>query len=180
MGNLAHLRQLLKNDIVSMTKASTQLGSIAPGLPDLSALPALSRSALRHLWRALFNSPMPAKASRQLLIYCLAYRMQQNAYGALSAAMRQRLRILAQPLAREQGRAKPAAIRLAPGTRLIRQWRAQRHEVTVLEHGFAYRGYHYGSLSAIARVISGCHCSGPRFFGLRPAAPATLERGAES
>jgi hypothetical protein len=163
-----------------MTQASAQLGSIAPGLPDLSALPALSRSALRHLWRALFNSAMPAKASRELLIYCLAHRMQQNAYGALSATARQRLRTLAQPVAREQGRAKPAAVRLAPGTRLIRQWREQRHEVTVLEHGFAYRGHHYGSLSAIARVISGTHCSGPRFFGLKPPAQAAVARGAES
>jgi hypothetical protein len=66
---------------------------------------------------------------------------------------------------------------LAPGTRLIRQWREQRHEVTVLEHGFAYRGGHYRSLSAIARVICGSHCSGPRFFGLTPASPAALERG---
>jgi Protein of unknown function (DUF2924) len=49
---------------------------------------------------------------------------------------------------------------------LIRQWREQRHEVTVLENGYAYRGGRYPSLSAIARLISGTHCSGPRFFGL--------------
>jgi Protein of unknown function (DUF2924) len=160
-----------------MTLASSQLGSITTGMPDLSALPALQRSALGQWWRALFNTPMPAKASGQLLIYCLAYRMQQNAYGGLSGMARQRLRTLAQPLA-ERGRAKPAAIRPPPGTRLIRQWREQRHEVSVLEQGFAYRGHHYASLSAIARVISGSHCSGPRFFGLRPAAPAAADRGA--
>jgi hypothetical protein len=163
-----------------MAQASSQLGSFAHGLPDLSALPALPRSALGHLWRVLLDCAMPAKASRQLVIYCLAYRMQQNAYGALSAAARQRLRTLAQPLAPEQGRAKRAAISLAPGTRLIRQWRDQRHEVTVLEQGFAYRGNHYASLSAIARVISGSHCSGPRFFGLKPASPARRQRGAET
>jgi Protein of unknown function (DUF2924) len=122
---------------------------------------------------------MPGKASRGLVIYCLAYRLQQNAYGGLSATARQRLRSLALPLAPEHGSAKPARVRLAPGTRLIRQWRAQRHEVTVLEHGFAYRGGHYRSLSAIARVISGCHCSGPRFFGLKPASPS-VARGAAS
>jgi hypothetical protein len=94
--------------------------------------------------------------------------------------VRQRLRTIAQPLAPEHRRAKRAVVRLAPGTRLIRQWREQRHEVTVLERGFAYRGHHYGSLSAIARLISGTHCSGPRFFGLKPASQAALERGAES
>ena len=163
-----------------MTLASSQSSSITTGVPDLAALPALKRSALRQWWRTLFNSPMPAKASRPLLIYCLAYRIQQNAYGGLSATARRRLRTLAQPLAPEHGLAKPAAVRLAPGTRLVRQWREQRHEVTVLEQGFAYRGHRYRSLSAIARVISGSHCSGPRFFGLSPASPAAVTRGAES
>lgn len=144
----------------------------------VQTLPTLKRSALRQLWGALFNSPMPAKASRELLIYCLAYRIQQKAYGGLSATAQQRLRSIAKPRTPELGPAKRPAVRLAPGTRLIRQWREQRHEVTVLEHGFAYRGHHYGSLSAIARVICGSHCSGPRFFGLTPASPAALERGA--
>jgi hypothetical protein len=161
-----------------MTKASSQLGSITIGTADLPALSTLKRSAIQPLWRALFNAPVPAKASRELLIYCLAYRIQQNAHGGLSATARQRLRTLAQPLAPEHGRAKLAPVRLAPCTRLIRQWCEQRHEVTVLERGFAYRGRHYGSLSAIARVISGSHCSGPRFFGVRPASQAAMERGA--
>ena len=176
--NVPHVLQSLKDDATPMTLASSPLGSITTGVPDLPALPTLKRSALRQVWHALFNAPMPAKASRQLLIYCLAYRIQQNAYGGLSAAARRRLRATAQQLAPEHGRAKPAPVRLAPGTRLIRQWREQRHEVTVLERGFAYRGRHYGSLSAIARVISGTHCSGPRFFGLRPASQGALARGA--
>jgi hypothetical protein len=107
-----------------------------------------------------------------LLIGCLAYRIQENAYGGLSAAARTRLRTIAQQLAAGAAVSKPIAPRLAPGTRLIRQWREQRHEVTVLERGFTYRGSHYASLSAVARVISGMHCSGPRFFGLKPRATA--------
>jgi hypothetical protein len=63
---------------------------------------------------------------------------------------------------------------LVPGTRLIRQWRGQRHEVRVLERGYLYGGTRYASLSAIACLISGTHCSGPRFFGLAPG--STLPR----
>jgi hypothetical protein len=34
----------------------------------------------------------------------------------------------------------------------MRQWGEQRHEVTVLERGYAYRGSRYASRSAIARL----------------------------
>jgi Protein of unknown function (DUF2924) len=106
--------------------------------------------------------------SKSLLIYGLAYRMQESTYGGLSAVSRRRLRNMAQKLAAQAQAPKSIAAPIAPGTRLIRQWREERHEVTVLEKGYAYRGSRYTSLSAIARVISGTHGSGPRFFGLKP------------
>ena len=137
----------------------------AVSVVNLTALAALDRASLQQLWRELWERPAPPKASRSLLLYGLAYRLQERTYGGLSAASRRRLFVnIAQKLESPAG--QPA--RLAPGTRLIRQWRAQRHEVTVLETGYAYRGSRYASLSAIARLISGTHCSGPRFFGLKP------------
>ena len=142
------------------------IGPAALSAGNLQALAALDRASLRHLWRELFGSVAPSKASHSLLIYCLAYRMQENAYGGLSAGTRMRLRNIAQQLTSDSAAPSSIAARIPPGTRLIRQWRAQRHEVTVLEKGYAYRGSRYTSLSAIARLISGTHCSGPRFFGL--------------
>jgi hypothetical protein len=52
-----------------------------------------------------------------------------------------------------------------PGTRLIREWRGQTHEVTVLDEGYEWQGVRYRSLSPIARAITGSRWSGPRFFG---------------
>jgi hypothetical protein len=52
------------------------------------------------------------------------------------------------------------------GTRLIRQWHGEVHEVAVLDGGISYRGQRYRSLSQVARAITGVHWSGPRFFGL--------------
>ncbi len=57
--------------------------------------------------------------------------------------------------------------RIKLGTRLIRQWQGETHEVTAIDAGFAYRGKHYLSLSEIARLITGTRWSGPVFFGLR-------------
>ena len=41
------------------------------------------------------------------------------------------------------------------------------HRVTVLEKGFEYRDEEYGSLSQVARRITGSRWSGPAFFGLK-------------
>jgi hypothetical protein len=53
------------------------------------------------------------------------------------------------------------------GTRLIREWHGQRHEVTVIAGGYEYQGRRYRSLTAIAKLITGNHWNGPNFFGLR-------------
>ena len=58
------------------------------------------------------------------------------------------------------------AVRLQPGTRLLRDWHGQRHEVVVLEEGSQYDGKTFRSLSAVARAITGSYWSGNRYFGL--------------
>ena len=54
-----------------------------------------------------------------------------------------------------------------PGTRLLREWRGNTHEVILLEDGVLYDGTHFRSLSEVARTITGARWSGPRFFGLK-------------
>ena len=54
-----------------------------------------------------------------------------------------------------------------PGTRLARDYAGKRHEVVMLEEGVLYDGETYGSLSEVARAITGQRWNGPRFFGLR-------------
>lgn len=60
---------------------------------------------------------------------------------------------------------------LPPGSRLIREWRGETHEVIVQSDGtLLWRGKAWKSLSVIARTITGAAWSGPRFFG-------TLDKG---
>ena len=61
--------------------------------------------------------------------------------------------------------APPSTIK--PGTRLLREWQGVTHEVIVLDDGVRYRGETWGSLSAVAREITGTRWSGPLFFGLK-------------
>ena len=56
---------------------------------------------------------------------------------------------------------------LRPGCVLVREHEGILHEVTVTADGFAWNGRCFGSLSEVARAITGTNWNGPRFFGLR-------------
>lgn len=58
-------------------------------------------------------------------------------------------------------------IGLMAGVRLVRAWRGERVSVIVRENGFEYNGTVYGSLSAIAREVTGINRNGWTFFGLK-------------
>ncbi len=53
-----------------------------------------------------------------------------------------------------------------PGTVLLRKYKDQSIAVTVLENGFEWEGREYGSLSAVAKAVTGSHLNGVRFFHL--------------
>jgi hypothetical protein len=94
----------------------------------------------------------------------------------LNAATRKRLHKLAGLLENNPNSACFDAQRIKPGTRLIREWRGDIHEVVVTDKGFAFRGKRYRSLSQIARAITGTRWSGPLFFGLKSAATKVQDR----
>ncbi len=142
---------------------------IRPLTKRLTELETLSRSELQARWQRAFGRPAPNRASHDLLQRALAYDLQQQAEGGLSKAALRRLTRLAGPSGNGSGPPRPAPPRPRPGTRFIREWRGEVHQVTVLDAGFGYRGENYASLSQIAREITGTRWSGPLFFGLRKA-----------
>ena len=139
--------------------------------PDLEAqlgkLPSLQTDKLRQLWRDLFQNPPHPRLRRELLVPILAYRLQEKALGGLKPSTSRRLQAIAEESL--SGKRNPEISKFAPrpGTHRVRQWQGKLHEVTTLESGFLYDGQKYGSLSEIARVITGTRWSGPAFFGLK-------------
>jgi hypothetical protein len=120
--------------------------------------------ALRAEWRRLFGSD-PPRLSRDLLGRALAYRVQERALGGLSRASLKRLRELAENPEGLGPQPDPAPS-LRPGAKLVREWHGRTHIVIVTDTGFDYAGSSYKSLTQIAKLITGAHWSGPRFFGL--------------
>ena len=134
----------------------------------LDSLPRVSHAQLRSLWAEVFGRPLDSPLKKDMLIKCLAYRLQEQAHGGLRPSTVKRLEHLLRSLV--EGERMPASMdvpRFKPGTRLMREWQGKTFEVTVLDQGYAYRGECYASLSEIARAITGARWSGPRFFGLK-------------
>ncbi len=97
----------------------------------------------------------------------LAYRLQEKALGGLKPSTAKRLRALAEEPMNGKKSADSPMLRPKSGTRFVREWQGQLHEVSVLDTGLEYNGHTYRSLSEIAREITGTRWSGPAFFGLR-------------
>lgn len=132
-------------------------------------LPTLSRDRLAELWLENFDRPAAKELRKELMLPVLAFRIQERVYGGLKPEVRDRLREIAATL-RPENR-KPGRSQLKPGTRLLREWKGETHEVILAKDGYLYRGEQYKSLSQIASKITGTHWSGPAFFGTRPKRP---------
>lgn len=130
----------------------------------LNGLATLSPAELRAEWRRVYRAPAPA-LSPDLLARGIAYRLQERVFGGLPPAVERQL------LRRTSGDAPPSPTSpdtmLRPGTRLVRSWNGETHQVVVREDGYQLGERVYASLSAVAFEITGTRWSGPRFFGLK-------------
>lgn len=139
---------------------------------QLAALEDLDIAALRQKWREFYPGQAPGLMSRELLRLAIGYKLQEQVFGGLSR--RTQLGLAAFAAGPKAARVRTASIPKS-GTKFIREWRGTVHEVLTLEDGqFAYRGKIYKSLTVIAKLITGTHQSGPRFFGLRKSGDAKL------
>jgi hypothetical protein len=142
---------------------------------NLQAIERMDYATLREEWRRLYRAQAPKRVSRNLLMLGVAWKIQERAYGGLSAMAKRRLAELAKALERGGDVTRDRVARLRPGATLVREWRGKSHKVIVLEEGFEWNGTRWRSLSVIAREITGGHWSGPRFFGLAEGAMKLAE-----
>ena len=137
----------------------------------VEALADLSIADLRQAWSAAWCAPPPKGARRRLLMLGIAWKWQAELHGGYSRSAERRLAML-EAAFRQNGAPKangqrPSQKCLRPGSRLIRVWKAEQHEVEVTETGYLWRGQSWTSLSSVASEITGTRRNGPAFFGLR-------------
>ena len=138
--------------------------------PDVEAqvqrIASMRIAELRPLYIETFRTNPPKAFGPDLLRRSIAYRIQEKAYGGLDKATSRLLKKLVAEYAKNPGKLVLPR-RIKAGTTLVRKWKGQRYQVTVMEKGSAYEGKVYDSLSEIARRVTGVRWNGPRFFGLR-------------
>ena len=134
---------------------------------QIAALPTLNKAQLLAVWAENFSKDPPPQLRKELLVPVLAYRMQEREFGGLSHAAKRRLREVAASLRTDKPSQERPDSAPQTGTRLLRVWRGETHEVIATGSGYEYRGQTYSSLSKIAREITGTRWSGPLFFGVR-------------
>ena len=155
---------------------------------EIAALPRLRVSELRARFAVVFGEPTPSH-NKVWLVKRIAWRLQALAEGDLSERARRRaaelvadadVRLSAPPgpTATSDRASNTATFRVLaddrlprPGTILTRRYKSRTLQVEVLDHGFAYDGQVYRSLSAVAKAVTGSHCSGHFFFGLTEKGP---------
>ena len=153
---------------------------------ELAALKQMTVGELRTKYAEVFGETTNAK-HKQWLVRRIIWRQQALAEGDLSQRARQRAAELANDadlrttipkiIPVSAPAAKPAAtsvLQLAsdnrlpiPGSSITKRYKDRLLEVSVLGDGFEFDGEYYKTLSAVAKHISGSHCNGYHFFGLR-------------
>jgi hypothetical protein len=128
----------------------------------LQTLDSCDRDELLRHWKQFYTESPPAFLSKPLLVKAIAYRLQENQHGGLSASAK---RLLFKAAENPSTITKPLA-NISPGTRLVREWHGKVYEVIVAHDGVLLDGMHLRSLSEAAYRITGSKWSGPRFFGL--------------
>ena len=152
-------------------------------LSIVANLEGLDLNGLRRQWRAHLGGEAPAHLSRWLLMKVLAYRLQSDAFGDLGKSIRRILRSgtedgVGAPFDRRAPQTREG-LGLKAGALLVREWNGRLERVMILEEGFAWNGQTFGSLSQIAKAMTGTTWNGHRFFGLRQGKTPAADAGAD-
>ena len=145
------------------------------GSLDLAEIAAADAPELRRLWEARRGSPPPPTLSARLMRLALAWDIQAAEQAGEPPAVRRQWQAVMRR--RSDGLNAAAAVdelampAAATGTRLLKSWGGELHELIMQDDGVLWNGRTYASLSAVARAMTGTPRNGPKFFGLREGAP---------
>lgn len=135
---------------------------------DIESLKKLSTNELKGLWEKLFKSEAPKHLNKSYLRKTVAW---QQEFGGLPTHVQKQIDNLVDKYSKtksinQKDIKKIQKFEVTAGTKFIREFKGEKHEVTALSIGFKYNNKTYKSLSAIANEITGTRWNGKKFFGV--------------
>ena len=155
---------------------------------ELALLRVMKTGELLAKYREVFQEKSPSR-HRERLIRRIAWRIQALAEGDLSERARRRaeeiandadlrIRMPSQKFEAMEDEPRETVVMgfkpsppepghlPMPGALITKEYHGRQLRVLVLDDGFEFEGQRFGSLSAIARHITGTQWNGNRFFGI--------------
>ena len=147
-------------------------------MDEIIALKNAPAEELLKRYKELYNEDATG-THKTYLWRKIAYKLQEQEHGSLSAKGKERLKALIEefdpinnkalrpdkPMVSQQAVVKDKRLPI-PGTVLTKEYKGTNYQVKVLEKGFEYNAKIYKTLSAIAKEISSAHWNGYLFFNL--------------
>ncbi len=132
---------------------------------EINKFKSLTKYELKQKYLQNFGYPAPCGYTKLFLIKELIW---QEKYNMLPSELQNRIN----KLVNEYEKTKSVNIKkvkkfeVTVGTKFIREFKGEKHEVVAIENGFKYKDQTYKTLSAIANIITGAHWNGKKFFGV--------------
>jgi hypothetical protein len=131
-----------------------------------SDISALSLADLRIQWVNYWGMQPPKHIGRKMLEISIKFKIRELRGEGFTPLQQARLDQLIRSYKRNPKCFDTNDIGIKPGTRLVRMWKGEKHSVMILPAGFEYQGKVFGSLSRVAREITGTYWNGWKFFHL--------------
>lgn len=131
---------------------------------EVLSLTTKTSQELRKMYETATGSKAPPYR-REYFIRWLSHWLQEKEYGRLPETAAKKLDYLVEQM-RQGKKINPSLLPI--GTRIIREYQGEKHEVIVMgKKLFTYKGKPYKSLSAIANEITGTRWNGWVFFHIK-------------
>ena len=125
-----------------------------------------TKTEVIETWRKTLPSDPPIHCSAMMMERYLAYYEQEKTYGKITSNVGHKLKKHVRALREGKEVLLESSPRMQSGSILTRHYQGRDYSVTVTDNGFLFNGTYYGSLSAIAKAITGTIWNGKRFFGI--------------
>ena len=123
-----------------------------------------NRSKIETEWKKIFNTNLPKHIHKAYAVKYIKWQKENNSF---EKSLQKQLDKLVENYEKGISAFTPSTtLEIKTGTKLIREFKGIKYEVTKLENGYEFEGKIYKSLSAIANKITGTRWNGKKFFGL--------------